>query len=77
MRLTTGPRACPIPLQQHIGAPAQPVVKVGDRVAVGDLVARIPEGKLGANLHASIAGQVVEVGDSILGHCGLNGVGPR
>jgi biotin carboxyl carrier protein len=42
------------------------VVKVGDRVAVGDLVARIPEGKLGSNLHASIAGHVANVGDSTL-----------
>jgi Na+-translocating ferredoxin:NAD+ oxidoreductase RnfC subunit len=53
------PARVSIPLQQHIGAPAQPVVDVGDRVAIGDLIARIPEGKLGANLHASIAGQVV------------------
>ena len=29
-------------LRQHIGAPALPVVKVGDRVATGDLVGRIP-----------------------------------
>jgi Na+-translocating ferredoxin:NAD+ oxidoreductase RnfC subunit len=60
------PSRVTIPLQQHIGAPAQPVVKVGDRVAVGDLVARIPEGKLGSNLHASIAGHVANVGDSTL-----------
>ncbi len=50
-----------IPLDQHIGAPAGPVVSVGDRVAVGDLIARIPEGKLGANVHASIAGRVAKV----------------
>jgi Na+-translocating ferredoxin:NAD+ oxidoreductase RnfC subunit len=60
------PASVSIPLQQHIGAPAEPVVNVGDRVAVGDLIARIPEGKLGANLHASIAGQVVDVGDVAL-----------
>jgi Na+-translocating ferredoxin:NAD+ oxidoreductase RnfC subunit len=50
-----------IPLQQHIGVPARPVVSAGDRVAVGDVIARIPEGKLGADIHASIAGQVSEV----------------
>jgi Na+-translocating ferredoxin:NAD+ oxidoreductase RnfC subunit len=50
-----------VPLQQHIGAPSQPVVDVGDEVAGGDLIAQIPEGKLGANVHASIAGRVAGV----------------
>lgn len=51
-----------IPLQQHTGVPAFPVVKEGDRVAVGDLVGDIPEGKLGARVHASIAGTVLQAG---------------
>jgi Na+-translocating ferredoxin:NAD+ oxidoreductase RnfC subunit len=55
------PRRVIIPLKQHIGVPSQPVVKVGDRVQCGDLIARIPEGKLGANVHASISGRVEEV----------------
>jgi Na+-translocating ferredoxin:NAD+ oxidoreductase RnfC subunit len=50
-----------IPLAQHIGAPATPVVGAGDRVAVGDLIAQIPEGRLGANVHASIAGKVSRI----------------
>ena len=50
-----------IPLKQHIGAPARPVVKVGDKVEIGTPVAAIPEGALGANVHASIAGVVREV----------------
>ncbi len=50
-----------IPLRQHIGAPALPVVSGGDRVAVGDPIARIPEGQLGASVHASIAGRVAKV----------------
>ena len=49
------------PLNQHLGAPSQPVVKIGDRVQRGDLIARIPEGKLGANVHASISGRVEAV----------------
>ena len=32
-----------IPLRQHIGAPAQAVVKVGDRVKCGDVIGEIPE----------------------------------
>jgi Na+-translocating ferredoxin:NAD+ oxidoreductase RnfC subunit len=57
------PARVSIPLRQHIGAPAKPVVAVGDRMAVGDLIAEIPEGKLGANVHASIAGRVAHVSD--------------
>jgi Na+-translocating ferredoxin:NAD+ oxidoreductase RnfC subunit len=55
-----------IPLQQHIGAPAKPGVEVGDEVAVGDLIAQIPEGKLGANVHASIAGRVSSVDETAI-----------
>lgn len=47
-----------IPLKMHIGAPAEPVVSVGTSVKRGDLIARIPEGKIGANVHASIDGTV-------------------
>jgi len=48
-------------LSQHIGAPSQPVVKAGAVVNKGDLVARIPQDKLSANLHASISGTVAAV----------------
>lgn len=55
-----------LPLRQNVGAPAEPVVKVGDHVDKGTLIARIPDGKLGANLHASISGKVSSVeGSSI------------
>jgi len=50
-----------IPLSQHIGAPAEPLVKAGDRVRRGDLIGRIPEGALGAAVHASIDGVVTGV----------------
>ena len=56
-----------LPLRQNVGAPAEPVVGEGSKVEKGDLIARIPEGKLGANLHASISGTVAAVtGDSIV-----------
>ncbi|MDI6757767.1 MAG: SLBB domain-containing protein, partial [Endomicrobiia bacterium] len=54
-----------IPLRQNVGAPPEPVVKPGDIVKKGGLIARIPDGKLSANLHASIDGKVVEVKDYI------------
>ncbi len=52
------PRRVQLPLKQHIGAAAEPVVRVGDQVAAGQLVAEIPAGQLGARLHASISGVV-------------------
>lgn len=55
-----------IPLQQHLGKPAQPVVRAGDRVNKGDLIGEIPEGALGARVHASIDGKVEAVGDNIV-----------
>jgi Na+-translocating ferredoxin:NAD+ oxidoreductase RnfC subunit len=54
-----------IPLKQHLGAPAQPVVKPGDRVKKGDLLGEIPEKALGARVHASVAGRVEAVDDRI------------
>jgi Na+-translocating ferredoxin:NAD+ oxidoreductase RnfC subunit len=45
-----------LPLKQHAGVPAVPVVKTGDRVRAGDLLAQPEAGKLGARIHASIGG---------------------
>ncbi len=50
-----------LPLRQHVGAPAEPVVKEGDMVNKGELIARISEGKLGSNIHASISGTITSV----------------
>lgn len=47
-------------LSQHIGAPAQAIVSTGDRVEVGQMVAKPAEG-LSVAIHASISGKVVEV----------------
>ncbi|MHC1761496.1 MAG: SLBB domain-containing protein [Negativicutes bacterium] len=48
-------------LKQHAGVPATPVVKAGDRVKRGQLVADIPDGALGARIHAGIDGTVTQV----------------
>lgn len=50
-----------LPLRQHVGAPAIPVVNPGDSVVEGQKVGAIKEGALGANIHASINGIVEEV----------------
>ncbi|MDO6564296.1 electron transport complex subunit RsxC [Amphritea sp. 1_MG-2023] len=49
-----------LPLQQHIGLPADPVVRVGQRVLKGQLVAEAI-GRISANIHASISGTVVAI----------------
>ena len=55
-----------LPLKQHAGAPSVPVVKTGQKVNAGDLVAVPEEGKLGARIHASIGGIARLAHDSVV-----------
>ncbi len=55
-----------LPLKQHAGKPTVPIVKIGDSVAKGDLIASIPTGTLGADLHASISGLIHDIQDEIV-----------
>ncbi len=55
-----------ISLKQHIGAPAQAIVKAGDAVEKGQLIGEIPEGKMGACVHASIKGAVESVDNGVI-----------
>jgi Na+-translocating ferredoxin:NAD+ oxidoreductase RnfC subunit len=50
-----------IPLQQHIGKSSQAIVKKDEVVEEGRLIGKVPNGELGANIHASISGKVKEV----------------
>lgn len=50
-----------IPLQQHIGAPAEPLVRRGDRVRKGQLLAR-SQGAISAPVHAPTSGRILGVG---------------
>ncbi|MBP6230645.1 MAG: electron transport complex subunit RsxC [Paludibacteraceae bacterium] len=49
-----------IPLEQHIGAPTNPVVKVGDVVKVGQLIGE-KVGFISANIHSSASGTVTKI----------------
>ncbi len=51
-----------IMLSQHIGAPASAIVKTGDKVEVGQMIAQ-PGNGLSVAIHASISGTVVEVNE--------------
>ena len=55
-----------IALSQHVGKPADPVVKVGDVVKRGDVVARTSEDALGTTMHASIDGKIKRIDNSYI-----------
>lgn len=50
-----------MPLGQHIGVPAEPVVKVGDTVQRGQLIAR-PNGFISTALHSPVTGKITDIG---------------
>ena len=56
-----------LPLQQHIGAPAECLVQPGDTVYKGQLIAR-PVGAISAAIHASSSGTVTAVEDRPVPH---------
>jgi Na+-translocating ferredoxin:NAD+ oxidoreductase RnfC subunit len=59
------PESVALPLRQHIGAPAIPVVKEGETVKRGQLVASIPEGtRVSSNIFASIDGVISGITES-------------
>ena len=56
-----------IPLNQHIGQQAEPVVKVGDKVLKGQLLGHA-EGAVSAPIHASSSGTVVAIEERLIPH---------
>ena len=53
------------PLSQHIGAPAVPVVNIGDRVLAGQKIAA-KNGFISANIHSSVSGTVTKIEPRLL-----------
>jgi len=58
VRVMPPPARLVLPLQQHLGAPARPLVQVGQAVRKGELLA-VAEGAVSAPVHASTSGVVV------------------
>lgn len=58
------PKQAIFPLQQHIGAPAKTVVKKGDKVKVGTLIAEAG-GFVSAPIFSSVSGTVFKIDDAI------------
>jgi electron transport complex protein RnfC len=57
------PKELEVILDQHIGAPEQPLVKRRQKVTEGELIADVGDA-LGTPVHAPAAGQVMELGQS-------------
>jgi electron transport complex protein RnfC len=56
-------------LSQHIGAPATPIVAKGDKVMVGQLIAKAM-GFVSANIHSSVSGTITGI-DLVADHLGI------
>ncbi len=57
-----------VSLHQHTGAPADPVVKVGDKVAKGQIIATAVHKRISANIHAPTSGIISAIEERILPH---------
>ncbi len=55
-----------IPLKQHVGISAFPVVEIGDKVEKGELIGKVGAEDLGAYIHTSISGIVSSVTDKYI-----------
>ncbi len=53
-----------IPVHQHIGTPASPIVEVGDEVKKGQKIGKAT-GFVSANIHSSISGKVTNISKSL------------
>ena len=60
------PKQAIFPMSQHIGAPAKPVVKKGDKVKVGTMIAEAA-GFVSAPIYSSVSGTVLKVDNAIDG----------
>ena len=56
------PKKLYIPVQQHVGKPAEPLVKVGEKVLKGQLLA-YSQGTISAPVHAPSSGSIIDVMD--------------
>ncbi|HFC53524.1 MAG TPA: electron transport complex subunit RsxC [Gammaproteobacteria bacterium] len=61
------PKRLILPLSQHLGAPAEPLVAEGEEVLKGQMIAS-PAGFVSAPLHASSSGKVVAIGEHPVPH---------
>lgn len=59
------PKTVSIPMVMHIGKPAKPVVKAGDHVDIGTLIAE-QDGFISSPIHSSVSGTVTKITDMLV-----------
>lgn len=64
------PKTVTIPMSMHIGAPARPIVRVGDQVRIGTKIAEAG-GAVSVPMHASVSGTVKKIADFPLSNGGM------
>jgi len=60
LEIMPNPKQIVIPLNQHLGKPAKPIVKKGDMVKAGSLIADA-DGFISAVIHSSVSGKVMKL----------------
>ena len=60
IEIAISPKLVYIPLQQHIGTPANAIVKIGDYVKVGQKIGEA-QGFVSCNIHSSVSGKVIDI----------------
>ena len=60
IKRTFNPKKVTIPLLQHTGSPAEPIVTVGDSVKVGTVIAKAT-GFISCPIHATISGKITRI----------------
>jgi len=74
IKTATIPSELVVPLQQSMGAGAEPIVDVGQQVFKGQVIAK-QSGKLSATVHAPTSGKVTEITEKLIPHAsGLQGL---
>jgi len=67
LRVLPPPAKVYMPLQQHVGGAARPIVLVGQKVLKGQLLAE-PSGNISAPIHAPVSGTVSAIGEVTAPH---------
>jgi electron transport complex protein RnfC len=62
------PKSITLPMSMHIGAPARPLVKVGDLVNVGTPIAEAV-GAVSSPIFSGVSGKVTKISDFLLANC--------
>lgn len=65
IRVVKAGKTLVFPMQQHLGKPAKPCVKVGDQVLVGQIIGEA-DGLISANVLSSVSGKVTAIEDRLI-----------